>query len=207
MPGNCARCEKTVYFNEEKLAIGKLFHVKCFVCANESCKRRLDSNNLTEHSGEIYCKSCYGKLFGPRGYGYGVGAGVLSMDTGDGYKNGPPTSNIPATAQAFVAPKSPSTPPVKNGTATANGNKPKFGGADICPRCGKAVYMAEKMMGGGSSWHKITCFCCKECNKRLESTTLCEREGEIYCKTCYARNWGPKGYGFGGGGQGVMQTS
>ncbi|RWS22477.1 Cysteine and glycine-rich protein 2-like protein, partial [Leptotrombidium deliense] len=161
---------------------------------NKSCNRRLDSSNLTEHSGEIYCKSCYGKLFGPKGYGFGGGgAGVLSMDTGD-TTDGPPTSNIPTTAQAYVAPKVTSTQPVKNGHA--NG-KPKFGGAEVCQRCNKAVYMAEKMMGAGSAWHK-TCFCCKECNKRLESTTLCEREGEIYCKTCYSRNWGPKGYGFGG---------
>ncbi|CAG2115482.1 unnamed protein product, partial [Medioppia subpectinata] len=79
-------------------------------------------------------------------YGYGQGAGTLSMDTGDS-TNGPPTSNIPATAQAFIAPKRgpPSPQPQTNGT-----NRPVFGGADVCPRCGKAVYMAEKMMGGGS---------------------------------------------------------
>lgn len=62
-----------------------------FYLANKQCNRRLDSGNLTEHEGEIYCRSCYGKLFGPKGYGYGVGAGVLSMDTADAYKNGPPT--------------------------------------------------------------------------------------------------------------------
>ena len=50
---------------------------------------------------------------------------------------------------------------------------------------GRAVYMAEKMMGGGSAWHKTTCFTCALCHKRLESTTLCEREGEIYCKGTY----------------------
>lgn len=32
MPGQCARCSKTVYFNEEKIAIGKSYHVGCFVC-------------------------------------------------------------------------------------------------------------------------------------------------------------------------------
>jgi len=123
------------------------------------------------------------------------------MDTGDGYRNGPPTSNIPATAQAYVAPKQGSPPAIRQTTG-----KPRFGGADICPRCGKAVYMAEKMMGGGSAWHKTTCFTCGACNKRLESTSLCEREGEIYCKSCYGRNFGPKGYGYGQG-AGTLQMS
>lgn len=86
----CARCNKTVYFNEEKRAIDKSFHVSCFVCgnmmplvyshdfylflfffiicaANQDCKRRLDSGSLTEHDDEIYCKQCYGRLFGPKG--------------------------------------------------------------------------------------------------------------------------------------------
>lgn len=83
-------------------------------------------------------------------YGYGAGAGTLSMDTGDSYKNGPPTSNIPATAQAYIAPKITAQTNSNSSIKQTNGSKPKWGGADICPRCGKAVYMAEKMMGGGS---------------------------------------------------------
>ncbi|GFU60506.1 cysteine and glycine-rich protein 2 [Nephila pilipes] len=109
-----------------------------------------------------------------------------------------PLCNIPAVAQAHVAPlKAP---------VVQKSSQPKWGGADVCPRCGKAVYMAEKMMGGGSAWHKTTCFNCKECHKRLESMTLCEREGEIYCKTCYGKLYGPKGYGYGGG-AGTLQMS
>lgn len=189
MPVLCARCNKTVYFNEEKKAIGKSFHISCFVCANRSCNRRLDSGSLTEHEEEIYCKQCYGRLFGPKGYGYGTGAGTLSMLTGEKCSNEPPTSNIPATAQAYVAPKSAP-------TVQSNGQS-KFGSREICPRCNKVVFMAEKMMGGGFAWHKTTCFNCKECNKRLESTTLCERESEIYCKTCYGKLYGPKYYGHG----------
>lgn len=39
----------------------------------------------------------------------------------------------------------------------------------------------------------------------MDSTTLTERDGEVYCKGCYARNFGPKGYGFAGGGA-MMHT-
>ena len=46
----------------------------------------LDSGKITEHDGEMFCGSCYGKFFGPKGYGFGGGAGTLSMDDGRGYK-------------------------------------------------------------------------------------------------------------------------
>ena len=46
----------------------------------------LDSGSITEHDNEMFCGSCYRKNFGPKGYGFGGGAGTLSMDDGDGYK-------------------------------------------------------------------------------------------------------------------------
>ncbi|ORZ19035.1 hypothetical protein BCR42DRAFT_450165 [Absidia repens] len=75
---------------------------------------------------------------------------------------------------------------------------PRFGGAPSCVRCQKAVYMAEQVIGPSGAYHKV-CLTCKECNKRLDSTTLTEREGEAYCKVCHSRKWGIKGYGFAGG--------
>ncbi|KAI8096909.1 uncharacterized protein BX664DRAFT_275302 [Halteromyces radiatus] len=76
---------------------------------------------------------------------------------------------------------------------------PRFGGAPNCARCQKAVYMAEQVIGPGGAYHK-TCLTCKECNKRLDSTTLAEREGEAYCKVCHSRLFAvTKGYGFAGG--------
>ncbi len=65
------------------------------------------------------------------------------------------------------------------------------------------VFLAELMRGAGRAWHK-TCFTCNLCNKRLDSSILCEREGDIFCKACYGRNFGPKGFGFGIG-AGTMQ--
>lgn len=117
------------------------------ILANESCNRRLDSSNLTEHDDKIYCKSCYGKNFGPKGYGYGVGAGILGMNTEE--KSVSSTSNVPLTAQVCVAPKKQASVIASNG-ASYSLAKAKSGGPDTCPRCNKTVYYAERMMGGGS---------------------------------------------------------
>merc|ERR1712045_879091 len=95
MPGVCPRCSKNVYFAEEKQALGKSWHKLCFVCAN--CKKLLDSGRITEHDGEMYCGSCYGKFFGPKGYGFGGGAGTLSMDDGKGYQVQIPHFTTPKT--------------------------------------------------------------------------------------------------------------
>ncbi|XP_072237799.1 cysteine and glycine-rich protein 1b isoform X2 [Leuresthes tenuis] len=146
------------------------------------CKKNLDSTTVAVHVDEIYCKSCYGKKYGPKGYGFGGGAGTLSMDTGEGL-------GIKPEVQAAHRP-----------TNNPNASKlaQKAAGSEVCPRCGKTVYAAEKVIGGGNSWHK-GCFRCAKCGKGLESTTLADRDGEIYCKGCYAKNFGPKGFGFGQG--------
>ncbi|KAG7494525.1 cysteine and glycine-rich protein 1-like [Solea senegalensis] len=176
----CGCCQKTVYFAEEVQCEGKSWHKSCFRCM--VCKKNLDSTTVAVHVDELYCKSCYGKKYGPKGYGFGGGAGTLSMDTGEGL-------GIKPVVQAPHQP-------------TSNPNTSKFaqkaGGSDECPRCGRTVYAAEKVVGGGNSWHK-GCFRCAKCGKGLESTTLADRDGEIYCKGCYAKNFGPKGFGFGQG--------
>lgn len=46
------------------------------------CGKMLDSTNVTEHEAELYCKNCHARKYGPKGYGFGGGAGCLSMDTG-----------------------------------------------------------------------------------------------------------------------------
>ena len=58
----------------------------CFdVCVPNKvvCRKNLDSTTIAVHSDEIYCKACYGKKYGPKGYGFGQGAGTLSTDTGE----------------------------------------------------------------------------------------------------------------------------
>lgn len=85
----CAKCDKVVYKAEETRAANKTYHKLCFKCYQ--CNKLLEPNILTEHQGDLYCKNCYGKKFGPKGYGFGGGAGVLSTETLSTVSNTPST--------------------------------------------------------------------------------------------------------------------
>lgn len=187
MPEYCPRCDGAVYFAEEIIALGRKWHKLCFNCGN--CNKLLDSTTCTEHERDIFCKSCYGKLFGPKGYGFAAGGSGLSMDTGSAYEV--TKDNVSHLQTAQIAPK------LNNGTS-----KPKYGSVDGCPRCGRQVYFAEEKRALGKKWHKI-CLSCYQCKKQLDSTTCNDHDGEIYCKSCYGKNFGPKGYGFAGGSSGL----
>lgn len=166
----CARCGKTVYFAEQVFGAGKKWHKLCFKCA--ACNKTVNSSNMRDKDGELYCGSCHTRLFGPKGYGYGVGSGVLSTDTGT------------AGEAVSTAPK----------TAPVNTGKPGTGKS--CPRCNRVVYDAEKTRAVGKVFHK-QCFKCLTCNKGLTATTMRDHDEEIYCRACYEKNFAPKGFGFG----------
>lgn len=74
----------------------------------------------------------------------------------------------------------------------------KFGGAPKCAGCDKSVYAAEEVVALGRKYH-IRCLKCESCSKKLEALNTCDKDSHLYCNTCYARLFGPKGYGFGGG--------
>lgn len=141
----------------------------------------MSSTTLAEREGQIYCKTCYGKQFGPKGFGYGIGAGTLAETSG-------PSEPI---AKAAASPAGPSTQTFSPTSSGDDGSgaapqvnlskNPKYTGTDVCPRCDKKVYFAEKVIGAGVSWHKL-CFTCIKCRKGLESTTMTENNGQIYCK-------------------------
>lgn len=47
-----------------------------------------------------------------------------------------------------------------------------------CKRCAKSVYAAEEQKDqDGGYWHK-SCYLCKDCRKRLDSTTVNMHEGK-----------------------------
>ncbi|KAF3420466.1 hypothetical protein E2986_14086 [Frieseomelitta varia] len=140
------------------------------------CGKLLDSTNCTEHEGELFCKVCHGRKFGPKGYGFGGGAGTLSMDQGEHLKSSELTISNATSAK-----------PV-NGLWTR-----RFIAMVLIAR-----YIVEQ-------WHK-ECFKCANCSKRLDSVNCCEGpDKDIYCKVCYGKRFGPKGYGYGQGG-GALQS-
>lgn len=175
----CPRCGKSVFFAEERIALGKKFHKTCFKCSN--CNKLMDSTNCTEHGEELFCTTCYARKFGPAGYGFGVGAGVLSTD-----KENSGTFDSDEYKRLSAVP----------------GGRPKpstnFSGAPRCPTCDEPVYFAEEKIALSKKWHKA-CFKCSTCSKTLDSTNVAEHEDKPYCKTCYTKQYGPVGYGFGVG--------
>lgn len=177
-PGKgCPRCGGEVFHAELMFSKDKKYHKKCFTC--KSCTRPLDSMLACDApNGDIYCKGCYAKTFGAKGYGFGCGAGFLQ--TGD--------------ADSLISDRS--TPTLAQDVSSIQGNP---GDKDTCPRCGGMVFHAERMLSKNNSFHK-TCFTCYDCKRPLDST-LCNDapNDEIFCKLCYGKNFGPKGYGYGGG--------
>ncbi|KAF7420800.1 hypothetical protein PC9H_011318 [Pleurotus ostreatus] len=67
-----------------------------------------------------------------------------------------------------------------------------FTGTSVCPKCLKAVYAAEQVMGPGRMLYHKPCLACTMCNKRLDSLTLLEHNHKPYCKLCHVKHFGTK---------------
>ena len=63
-----------------------------------------------------------------------------------------------------------------------------YGGGAKCPKCQKTVYFNEEVLAAGKKWHK-TCFRCFQCSKSLDSMTMANRGGELYCQACHKKNF------------------
>ncbi|XP_044594294.1 muscle LIM protein Mlp84B isoform X3 [Cotesia glomerata] len=172
----CPKCSKSVYAAEERVAGGLKWHKMCFKCG--LCSKLLDSTNCSEHEGELFCKVCHARKFGPKGYGFGGGAGCLSMDQGEHLQRDGDLRGSSAVMEPRAIAKAPE--------------------GEGCPRCGGFVYAAEQMLARGRAFHKA-CFKCKICNRTLDSTLHCDGpDREIYCRACYPKKFGPRGIGHAG---------
>ena len=150
-PNRCQRCSGKVFDAERMSMKCGQFHKNCFSCSE--CSRPLDYTTATDSSvGEIFCRSCYSRKFGPKG---------LVVEDDNRHK----TDTI----------------------------KPSEGEPG-CPRCGFAVFDAEKVVANGRSYHS-RCARCAACNALLNSLNLTSaKDGSIFCGGCYSRKFGGSSY-------------
>jgi len=228
----CPRCLGAVYQAEEATGAGKKWHQQCFTC--KDCNTRLSSTTLTDRDGEIWCAPCYAKRFGPKGFGIGgtsvqTGAsvsdpsgfkaassglssgGLRCGSCGTGGQSGKFCGSCgkPLSAgsggHSHTASGGGGGGSVKSAYTSSSGSSVSGlgGGSDKCGKCGEAVFHAERVTAAGRVFHD-SCFKCTTCSTRLQSTELNDKEGKLYCTACYAKNFGPKGYGYAGGASGPM---
>ena len=63
-----------------------------------------------------------------------------------------------------------------------------------CPRCSGKVFEAEKMSMKSGHYHK-KCFSCFECRRPMDYSLATDGpDWEVYCTTCYQRNFGPQSF-------------
>ncbi|KAI7872086.1 hypothetical protein BDF14DRAFT_721340 [Spinellus fusiger] len=256
----CPRCHKSVYMAEQAIGPGGAWHSQCLKC--KECNKPLDSS-LTERGGEVYCRGCYTRKWGPKGYGFAGGAAFLSTDSLPSEVHSTRRSSspsIPATTAGLpsvapVLPARPQVPPKRGVTEQEQEQEPEFNiteteeqeqpppslkiqppppipprlqetqlpsvyysvpttsshqprtsyvprklgfnvQVDTCTKCKKAVYAAELALGAGNKYHKLCLKCC-DCGKLLNSTNMVDRDFDLYCRVCYSKSYGPKGFRFG----------
>ncbi|XP_072284984.1 cysteine-rich protein 2-like isoform X2 [Pyxicephalus adspersus] len=164
MASQCPKCDKTVYFAEKVTSLGKDWHKFCLKC--EHCNKTLTSGGHTEHDGKPYChKPCYATLYGPKGVNIG-GAGSFIYKKPSIDKTISPTESASKIEDKKVAEPSKSLNKAFSFTTFA-------GEPNLCPRCKKKVFFAEKVTSLGKDWHR-PCLRCERCSKTLTPGSLAE---------------------------------
>ncbi|XP_007437849.1 cysteine-rich protein 2 isoform X1 [Python bivittatus] len=185
MASKCPKCDKTVYFvpnsgflpwlrncsfrsaqtllgaeraAEKVTSLGKDWHKFCLKC--ERCNKTLTPGGHAEHDTKPYChKPCYATLFGPKGVNIGGAGSYIYDKPPEGQLAPGPIEHISKMEEkkVNVAPKGPS----KASSITTFTGEP-----NVCPRCSKKVYFAEKVTSLGKDWHR-PCLRCERCGKTL----------------------------------------
>ncbi|XP_069064948.1 cysteine-rich protein 2 isoform X1 [Pleurodeles waltl] len=187
-PREGARSHTQPYPAEKVSSLGKDWHKFCLKC--ERCNKTLTAGGHAEHDGKPYChKPCYATLFGPKGVNIG-GAGSYIYERSqseDQPISPPPTDFVPKLLEERKSNAPPKGPSRASSVTTFTGEP------NMCPRCGKKVYFAEKVTSLGKDWHR-PCLRCERCSKTLTPGGHAEHDGQPYChKPCYGILYGPKG--------------
>ena len=108
----------------------KIYHKRCFSC--RECNRALNSSNLTDKDGEAYCKHCYGKLYGPKGFGFGNTLSTEGATPKEVVKNDVPVITAPTVLEP-AAPKEQLE--IDEKQKQGEESLAKVVGSDKCPTC------------------------------------------------------------------------
>ncbi|XP_010605656.3 cysteine-rich protein 2 isoform X1 [Fukomys damarensis] len=172
---------------EKVSSLGKDWHKFCLKC--ERCCKTLTPGGHAEHDGKPFChKPCYATLFGPKGVNIGgAGSYIYEKPVSEGALVTGPIEAPAARAEERKASGPPRGPSRASSVTTFTGEP------NLCPRCNKRVYFAEKVTSLGKDWHR-PCLRCERCAKTLTPGGHAEHDGQPYChKPCYGILFGPKG--------------
>ncbi|XP_063199943.1 cysteine-rich protein 2 isoform X1 [Chroicocephalus ridibundus] len=172
---------------EKVSSLGKDWHKFCLKC--ERCNKTLTPGGHAEHDGKPFChKPCYATLFGPKGVNIGgAGSYIYEKPQIEG-QTAPGPIEHPVKVEERKVNAAPPKGPSKASSVTTFTGEP-----NMCPRCGKRVYFAEKVTSLGKDWHR-PCLRCERCSKTLTPGGHAEHDGQPYChKPCYGILFGPKG--------------
>ncbi|XP_010605657.2 cysteine-rich protein 2 isoform X2 [Fukomys damarensis] len=175
---------------EKVSSLGKDWHKFCLKC--ERCCKTLTPGGHAEHDGKPFChKPCYATLFGPKGVNIGgAGSYIYEKPVSEGALVTGPIEAPAARAEERKASGPPRGPSRASSVTTFTGEP------NLCPRCNKRVYFAEKVTSLGKDWHR-PCLRCERCAKTLTPGGHAEHDGQPYChKPCYGILFGPKATSF-----------
>jgi hypothetical protein len=181
----CPKCCKTVYKNEEVLALGVKWHKECFTCGGVSdlgCQRTLQPGAFETHDKVAYCTSCSGKNFGlgaARGSIIRVGRVSSTQSSGDC------TDSEQSVTSPIKETKARRASLRLGSQASCDDRK--------CHTCQRTVYAMEELRALGKLWHK-ECFTCGGtddlgCGRTLQIDNFEACDNMPYCKACFNKQF------------------
>jgi len=188
----CDTCSKTVYATEkiviEEKEGKKVFHKSCLRCTH--CQVVLTLGSYAAMNGITYCKPHFKQLFATKG-NYDEGFGKEKHTT----RWEPQASSAPATFVPVEKTDSPSEKKTTSASEVANKFK-NISASDKCDKCGKTVYLTEKVVVEDKEEKKLfhkSCLRCTHCQVVLSLGNYASMDGVTYCKPHFKQLFAAKG--------------
>jgi len=189
----CEKCSKTVYVTE-KIVIEekdgkKTYHKACLRCTH--CQVVLTLGNYAAMGGVTYCKPHFKQLFATKG-NYDEGFGGEKHTT----KWAPQASSGPASFVPVDKTDTKSAPAPSSSSESVASKFKNISASDKCDKCGKTVYLTEKIVVEDKDDKKLfhkACLRCEHCQVVLSLGSYASMNGVTYCKPHFKQLFAVKG--------------